>query len=434
MKVHILSKELVKPSTPTPSNLRNYEISFTDELAPTINIPSILYYQSDHSTDGASRCNMLKNSLEQALTPFYPFAGRYDKNNRLIDCNDQGVEFVTAGADCQLTELLGQGKKLETELINQFLPSDVQAADEITDPLLAVQVTVFECGGIALAVCFSHRIGDASTIIALVTGWVAACRGLDIAPLSPLFNTASFYPGRNLPRFKLAWTGENGTKSVTKMFVFNREAISTLRGRAKLDKITTKRHPSRLQLVNAALLKALIGVDRVKYSYSRALFLIQTMNLRENASPTIPKQSFGNLWGLAPTKFIAGETEGKEFKDYADMLTDSVRDAVEEYTKMSLHEEDGHRKVINPFMESNEIIGNSEVNCFLFTSWCRFPYYDADFGWGTPVWVSSASMPLKNVVILMDTKEGDGIEAWVYLEDKDMLIFEQDSDIAALTK
>lgn len=377
---------------------------------------------------------MLKNSLEQALTPFYPFAGRYDKNNRLIDCNDQGVDFVTAQADCQLTELLGQGKRLETQLMNQLIPSDVQAADEITNPLLAVQVTVFECGGIALAVCFSHRIGDESTISALVTGWAATCRGLDIAPFSPLFNTASFYPGRNFPGFKLGWTGKNGTKSVTKMFVFDREAISTLRGRAKLDKITTNRLPSKLQLVNASLLKALIGVDRVKYGYSRALFLIQTMNLRGKASPTIPQQSFGNLWGLVPTKIIAGESEGKDFKDYADMLADSVRDAVEKYTKMSLHEEDGHREVINPFIECDENICNSEVNSFSFTSWCRFSHYDADFGWGTPVWASAASMPLKNSVVLMDTKELDGIEAWVYLEEKDMHIFEQDSDIAALTK
>lgn len=57
-----------------------------------------------------------------------------------------------------------------------------------------------------------------------------------------------------------------------------------------------------------------------------------------------------------------------------------------------------------------------------FSSWCNFGYYEADFGWGKPTWVSgvgsigSVSVYM-NLIILVDTSLGDGIEAWVTLDE-----------------
>ena len=69
---------------------------------------------------------------------------------------------------------------------------------------------------------------------------------------------------------------------------------------------------------------------------------------------------------------------------------------------------------------------------FMFTSWCRFPIYEADFGWGKPDWASDAGSSLE-MVTLMDDKHGDGIEAWVNLKENDMYVFEQDQDIVTFT-
>ncbi|KAL7227690.1 hypothetical protein ACSBR1_022540 [Camellia fascicularis] len=84
-------------------------------------------------------------------------------------------------------------------------------------------------------------------------------------------------------------------------------------------------------------------------------------------------------------------------------------------------------------MEANQNLSNAEIDSYLFTSWSRFPFYEIDFGWGKPVWTSVVNMPLKNFIFLMDNKEGDGIEAWVCLDEKDMVNFEQDQTIRALT-
>ncbi|KAK1359216.1 pelargonidin 3-O-(6-caffeoylglucoside) 5-O-(6-O-malonylglucoside) 4'''-malonyltransferase-like [Heracleum sosnowskyi] len=428
MKVQILTRELVKPLIPTP-NLRNHKISFTDELAPIINFPIILYYQANQNFKATSMSDILKTSVEKALPKFYPLAGRYEKTSRFIDCSDQGVEFVTAQADSQLMEILGLGKKLEVKLVDQLVPCDVQVPDEITDPLLYIQVTMFACGGLALTLCFAHRIGDASTINAFMAGMVAVSHGLSIEAFSPSFDVASFYPRKGLPHWKLNWTDKN----VTKRFVFNSEAIQTLRNQARPTDDIGKSKPSRVQLVSAVIWQALVSIDSGKYGRSRATYFIQTINLREKASPPIPKQSFGNLFGLATVNLGAGEAKDKGYGDYAGMLNDSVKGAFVDYKNMLLHQEDGHRKVIDPFLESNEKVTDPEVNWHMHTSWSRFPYFDADFGWGTPIWASTASLPLKNFCTLLDTKDRKGIEAWVYLEETDMPLFEQHPDILALT-
>ncbi|CAB4264178.1 unnamed protein product [Prunus armeniaca] len=64
-----------------------------------------------------------------------------------------------------------------------------------------------------------------------------------------------------------------------------------------------------------------------------------------------------------------------------------------------------------------------------FSSYCRFPLYDSDFGWGRPTWVGSPALTYKNLVLFMDTKEGGGIEAYVSLEGEVMAKFECDSEL-----
>ncbi|GLT69018.1 hypothetical protein SLA2020_412030 [Shorea laevis] len=78
---------------------------------------------------------------------------------------------------------------------------------------------------------------------------------------------------------------------------------------------------------------------------------------------------------------------------------------------------------------------SSGMNYIAFTSWCNFGFYDIDFGWGKPMWVSyvGSSNDLEtvfvNIIILMDTRSGDGIEAWVTLDQEDMTMLAQDKEL-----
>lgn len=66
----------------------------------------------------------------------------------------------------------------------------------------------------------------------------------------------------------------------------------------------------------------------------------------------------------------------------------------------------------------------------LISSWCRQPQYGTDFGWGKPIWVSPGE-PVNDVVVLIDTKDGEGIEAWIGLCNEDMAKFEKNPSICA---
>lgn len=76
-------------------------------------------------------------------------------------------------------------------------------------------------------------------------------------------------------------------------------------------------------------------------------------------------------------------------------------------------------------VEFGDLIKNEDRDKYNCTIWCRFPMYKTNFGWGKPSWVSISSVTFKNVMLLIDTKDGDGIEAWLTFKDEDMFLFER---------
>ncbi|KAM7482313.1 hypothetical protein LguiB_006896 [Lonicera macranthoides] len=275
-------------------------------------------------------------------------------------------------------------------------PEWTRAVDEDSDPLLAIQVTTFDCGGLAVGLRVSHRIADASTLSNFVNAWAAKSKGNRVYENHyPIFQSASYFPVRNLDGIDVGIPRNigNGRLEVdTKMFFFRATAISVLREKAG------GRH-SKVQLVFALVWSTLMGVDKVKKGRKRASVILQPVNLREKTIPPIPKHSYGNLWGLAMPRNETGD-----FQTLVTLLSASVRKSLEEFYVMRLK-----------------------------GKWSKFPFYEADFGWEKPVWVSSVNLRMKNAMFLTDEREGDGIEAWLHLGGSEMLDFQQDANIRAYT-
>ncbi|KAK1294574.1 Deacetylvindoline O-acetyltransferase [Acorus calamus] len=74
-----------------------------------------------------------------------------------------------------------------------------------------------------------------------------------------------------------------------------------------------------------------------------------------------------------------------------------------------------------------------EVERYMFTSWCRFPFYETDFGWGGPAWVASPPYMLENFFLLMSARGGDGFEVWAFLTEEEMEGFANDPELLAFT-
>ena len=142
MYVEIMSRKLVKPSSPTAPHLRNHKLMAFDQLAPPTYVTIILYYSPDDGDSAGSakniideeRCIGLEKSLSKALTKFYPLAGRISKDRLFIDCNDQGVDYLEAQViGHEFDEFLTRGRD-QIELLDQLVPRDIGSVDSITSP------------------------------------------------------------------------------------------------------------------------------------------------------------------------------------------------------------------------------------------------------------------------------------------------------------
>ncbi|XP_074336235.1 pelargonidin 3-O-(6-caffeoylglucoside) 5-O-(6-O-malonylglucoside) 4'''-malonyltransferase-like [Apium graveolens] len=123
-------------------------------------------------------------------------------------------------------------------------------------------------------------------------------------------------------------------------------------------------------------------------------------------------------------------SQGVGLSDFVDCLSNSVQTAVDYSSVVLSLEKEGQTLLSQELGELLKSLASPEL-CFvgLFTSWCKFPLYEADFGWGNPIWVSGANIPMNNTVILIDEKSGGGIEAWMSLKESDMKEFIKHNEV-----
>ncbi|KAL5570080.1 hypothetical protein UlMin_026655 [Ulmus minor] len=430
LEVEVISKEIIKPSSPTPNNLRHYQLSFLDQLSPKVYNPLVLFYPSlnvNGESNNITEISIhLKNSLSKVLTLYYPLAGRV-RNDEFVECNDEGIPFFEARAKGQLISDVIENP-IPQELIN-FLPFEL---DEVSEFALGVQLNVFECGGIAIGVCLSHQLGDALSSIVFNKTWVAIARGeAEVAP--PIFASAALFPLRKEPY----WFNPNSniTKKgiTTKRFVFSSSTIEALR--KKYEKSTcleeNEKRPSRVEALSTFIWsRILLATNDIEDGgVEKCYVIVHPVNIRPKLDPSLPENSFGNLYRAAITTipFSSVVNEEKCVNGLVKMLREGIRKVDKEYIEKVKLGEEAHMDFLKE-NATNVAMRGGEVITVGFTSLCRFPLYEADFGWGKPAWVSSASFVYQNIVAFLDTKMGEGIEAYISLKEDLMAKIEADKE------
>ncbi|MED6215903.1 hypothetical protein PIB30_002591 [Stylosanthes scabra] len=127
---------------------------------------------SHNLSEFPKRLELLKQSLSETLTQFYPLGGRI-KDDLSIDCNDEGANFVVAKANCPISKILSKPDMYSLDKLT-FLPISFFHGTSIGDHVTNIQVNVFDCGGIAIGLTISHRIldGDSLNTFLKETTWV----------------------------------------------------------------------------------------------------------------------------------------------------------------------------------------------------------------------------------------------------------------------
>ncbi|KAK7345477.1 hypothetical protein VNO77_16081 [Canavalia gladiata] len=439
MEVEIISRQCIKPSSPTPIHLRTHNLSIIDKFMPSVYIPMALFYTADdESTESIihtqQKLKQLKESLSQVLTQFYPFAGRI-RDNFTIDCNEEGVQYNEAKVSCSLVEFFNQSNF--SLFVQKFVPNQPIWEASTEGYTTMIQVTCFACGGIVIGTLISHMIADGASASFFLNSWASSSRR-EFQHAFALPNFDSPFPRGNLcpqDANSMVFCGQilKGRPALRR-FLFDAKAISKLKAQASS---LTVQNPTRVEVVTSLLWKCAAKAFSANSSLESHTLVTHAVNMRGRASPSFPNSFMGNFVWIV-TALLSAEEKVIELPDLVIKLREAVTAINSEFVK-GFQGEGGlvkYGEILKQLIKTApSATFTNAVNYFHYTSWCNFGLYKVDFGWGKPIWASSIIIPslddaaFFNMVLLMDTPDGKGIEVWIYLKENDMAMLLQDKEL-----
>ncbi|KAL0464129.1 UNVERIFIED_CONTAM: Tabersonine-19-hydroxy-O-acetyltransferase [Sesamum latifolium] len=399
-----------------------------DERIPHYYIPLILYYTLNIEDKKIKQCEIsrrLKHSLSDVLVQYYPLTGRISKGQPLVDCSDEGILYIEANADGNISDIV---RRPDSRTLDNLIPFRNNGCVSSAEELLAIQATLFSCGGISVGICISHSIADFCTLSSFIKCWAATTCGDEAKAVSPVFNLVDLFPPRSAPDFRPKFRNSVNqpvpVNLVMERLLFTSSAIDALKQEAAEKSSIVK--PTRVEVVSALLWSRCLEAKGLDISHKSVAF--HPVNLR-GRNPALTEHSLGNVFQMTHAE-NAGETNWIR-------LVEKLRAAFgkidSEYVKMLLGEK-GFEVAKENFQGIGKLLALGNVEVLLFSSYCRFPIYEVDFGWGKPVWVSSASFSIKNMIMLFDSVASrGGIEVWIVMADQEIDRLLQDPEIQRFT-
>ncbi|KAL0722940.1 hypothetical protein Bca4012_037539 [Brassica carinata] len=391
MKINIRNSTMVRPAGDTPSTyLWNSNV---DLIIARYHNSSVYFYRPN----GASNFfdpQVLKEALAKALVPFYPLAGslRRDENGRIeIDCNAAGALFIVADTPSVIDDL---GDFAPSVNLSQLVHQVDYSPGIHTFPLLVLQVIFFKCGGASLGVGIQHHVGDGFSGIHFISSWSDMARGLHLTlppfidrtllrarePPRAIFHHVEYQPS---PSMKIPLHPDNNT--TISIFKLSRGLLVSPKAKAKEDGNT------------------------VSYSSSR---------LR----PQLPPGYFGNVIFTATPMAAAGDLVSKPTWYIAGVIHDVLARMDNEYLRSALDYLE-----MQPDL-SVLVRGAHTYNCpnSGITSWASLPIYDADFGWGRPIFMGPSVIAFEGLSFVLPSPTIDGtLSLAISLQTEHMKLFEK---------
>ena len=196
-----------------------------------------------------------------------------------------------------------------------------------------------------------------------------------------------------------------------------------------------EKRPSRVEALSSFIWGRYLAATSEEYSAKpdKVYLVIHPVNFRRKFDPLLPEHSFGNFYRCSYALMLPSSTlssHGEEHYAGYEMLK-QIREGFKkidmDYLRKLQQGVDLNLEILKEGAKESFMKGE-QVIMITFTSLCGFPIYDADFGWGKPTLVSSASLTFDNLVAFMDTKTGNGIEAYIGLNEEYMAKLENDKE------
>ncbi|MCD7463126.1 hypothetical protein HAX54_050000 [Datura stramonium] len=407
------AEKIIKPCFPTPLLLGRYNLSLIDQTIHSIYIPIAAFYPFP-SKKPEQISNILEKSLSRVLSSYYPFAGRL-RDNTFIECNDRGAKFMNVQYDCPMSEVVNL-----SDIGPEYLPfpKDVKpwSRTQDEDSLLVIQLSHFNCGGLAVSASLSHKVADGCTLCNFLTDWAAIARDHNAKIPSPLMIGSSIFPPSTDIHTDTLVDEIDYQSLGRKRLLFSSSKLKLLK--AQVASKTGVQNPTRLEVLSALIYKCASTAARANSSSFKQSMLVQIVNLRPTFGPPLPTRAFGNIVSMIPVA-----TTSEDEMTIARVVRE-LRKAKEE-----LKNEDHVKENKLVWFLSNRQSMAKEIELYKISSLCGYPFNNLDFGWGRPSRVTVPAIGDENTFFFMDSQSGDGIEAIVSLPENNVPEFENSKEL-----
>ncbi|KAK9676676.1 hypothetical protein RND81_11G092900 [Saponaria officinalis] len=396
MNIEVISQEIIKPSIQTPDYLRYLQISLIDQLNSPFFIPTIYFFTRPKNTtplETTSFLNKLKSSLSSTLSICYPLAGRLHNANH-VKCNDEGVPYLHA--EIESTRMADVVKKAQISDLDSLTPSFNQTG--FPRLMMAIQVNIFSCGGVAIGVKSNHRITDGFSLLMFLNAWADITNGKDPAQIAgPYFDTAKLFPPQYSPIDILDDTNPHVLidKPVAKWFMFTREKIDGLRSKLCSSK-NIKSQPSIFTVLSAFSWSRIILTSRIDNDHNGndvPFEVFIPVNMRPNVSnPYENSFYYGNMVVNAIVKPLCDLGDDVALCcDFIEKVNNSVNNIINNNSDLIKGMKEG-KEDLKFVTEQFERVSKGKIKLLGFSNVPSLPVLEPDFGWGNPVWSVTGTM------------------------------------------
>ncbi|KAI4357060.1 hypothetical protein L6164_001034 [Bauhinia variegata] len=424
----------VFPSQPTPKG--PFCLSDCDQMAPWTHVPTICIYKlkHNHNYNIDDFVERMRESLSKILVYYYPLAGRVRRieGGRLeLDCNEMGVTFLQAESPKSLDEY---GNFEPNHTIAELLPKVDYSKPVEETPLLLAQLTRFSLGGISLGLAVNHIIVDGSSFFHFVNSWAKLARGETLKEEEMPFLDRTIIKSPNLvatPRFDhksyefkplplILGSSDNIAErkkdTSVALLPLTRDQVLKIKNKANEENtvsssVCATRPYSRYEAIAAHIWRT--GAKSRKHDEHQPTVVRFIGDIRNKLKPSLPRNYFGNaLLRTVTPMCTSGEIISNPLCYAAQKIQEAIDKLTDEYMRSQLD-----------FLASQENVdwlrggfhivgglnglfyGNPNFN---IVSWLSMPMYDADFGWGKPLYMGPGSLNEDGKTFIMPSPSGDG--------------------------
>ncbi|TYG66202.1 hypothetical protein ES288_D06G249000v1 [Gossypium darwinii] len=429
MDVSVKRWSMIRPAQDTPKE-RQW-ISNLDMVITTYHVPLLFFYKPNGSSD-FFKPQVLQEALSKTLVQFYPMAGRlgHDENGRLeILCNAEGVLWIEAETTSAMDDLDGF---TPCSKLRKLVPTADYSGDISSYPLIMAQVTTLKCGGVCLGIATHHTLTDGTTTLHFINSWSEMARGLPQISMPPLIDRtllrARVPP---IPRFHhleydrppslytSTSLGPNNHKpSTVSVFKITQNQLNTLKAKSW-------EHGNKTNYSTYTILVAYIWRCATKawdLSYDQPTKLHMPTDGRPRLHPPLPSTYLGNAMFAASLIALSRNLQSEPFVNTLERVHGTLQRMNNEYLRSALD----YLETLPDITVARRTPDTYHCPNLSINKWTRLSLYDADFGWGRPIYMGPANIVHEGKIYILPSPTNDGSLSLVAcLQTAHMKLFEK---------